>query len=172
MKHLVVTNAAGGVNSSFQPGDLMVISDHIGFFGVNPLIGPNDPGMGPRFPDLSAAYHPESNRRLLKTAAFHGIPLRQGVYAMLSGPSYETPAEIRALRLLGADAVGMSTVPEVICAVHMGVKVTAISCITNVAAGMGTEPLSHEDVKAVAGRSEQVLATLLKAYLPQLLQVQ
>ena len=168
IKHLVTTNAAGGVNTSFRTGDLMLISDHLNFFGGNPLFGPNDDRMGPRFPDLSAAYHPASNQRLMGIAKAQGIDLKQGIYAMLSGPSYETPAEIRALRALGADAVGMSTVPEVIAAAHMGVRVTAISCITNLAAGMGTQTLSHDEVKRVASQAARVVAALLKAFLPSL----
>jgi len=158
---LVVTNAAGGINFAFQPGDLMLIADHINFFGANPLVGPNEEALGPRFPDMTAAYDPELRALARRVAAREGVPLREGVYLGLSGPSFETPAEIRAFRMLGADAVGMSTVPEVIAARHMGLRVLGISCISNLAAGMLPEPLSHEDVIATTARAAADLARLV-----------
>lgn len=166
IKALVVTNAAGCVNAALRPGDLMAITDHLNLSGFNPLNGPNDDRLGPRFPDMSTAYHPALLQLLYASAAAQSVDLRRGVYAMLSGPSYETPAEIRMLRVLGADAVGMSTVPEAIVAAHMGVKVTGISCITNLAAGIGNKPLSHEEVAETAGRVRDVFARLLTAFLP------
>jgi purine-nucleoside phosphorylase len=168
IKGLVVTNAAGGINSAFQVGDLMAITDHINLAGYNPLIGPNDPKLGPRFPDMSHAYDPKLLALLEQCAIQAGVPLRKGVYCCLAGPSYETPAEIRMLRTLGADAVGMSTVPEVIAAAHMGVKVAGISCITNLAAGLGAHPLSHSEVADVAARVRGVFTRLLERFLPEL----
>src|SRR5690606_3798219 len=132
---LIVTNSAGGINPEFSPGDLMVIKDHINVSGVNPLRGRNRDDLGPRFPDMTYAYDPSLRCLIMDTAKEMGLKVREGVYAMMPGPSYETPAEIHMLRVLGADAVGMSTVPEVIAAVHAGLKVVGISCITNMAAG-------------------------------------
>jgi len=166
IKTLVVTNAAGGIHRSLAPGDLMAITDHINLSGWNPLAGPNEDRLGPRFPDMSAAYHPDLVRLLEEVAQRRKIGLKKGVYAILSGPSYETPAEIRALQTLGADAVGMSTVPEVIAAAHMGVRVAGISCITNFAAGIGTKPLSHDEVGQTAQRVKSVFADLLTNFLP------
>lgn len=166
IRTLVVTNAAGGVNLSFRPGDLMVITDHLNLSGWNALVGHNDDRVGPRFPDMSSAYTPELRDELLGCASRLKIPLKQGVYAMQSGPSYETPAEIRMLRVLGADAVGMSTVPEVVAASHMGVAVAGVSCITNLAAGIGHKPLSHEEVAETANRVKDVFASLLTEFLP------
>jgi purine-nucleoside phosphorylase len=143
---LIVTNAAGGINESFSPGDLMLISDHINNMGSNPLIGPNDGRFGARFPDMSEAYSKELREIAKQTAAKLNIKVKEGVYVAFTGPTYETPAEIRAFRILGADAVGMSTVPEVIVARHSGLKVLGISCITNMAAGILDQPLSHEEV--------------------------
>ncbi|RNB58579.1 purine-nucleoside phosphorylase [Brevibacillus gelatini] len=143
---IIVTNAAGGINESYEPGDLMLISDHINMTFRNPLIGPNDDELGARFPDMSEAYSKELRQLAHQVAAEQGIKLREGVYVGLLGPSYETPAEIRMLRLLGGDAVGMSTVPEVIVARHMKVNVLGISCISNMAAGILEQPLSHEEV--------------------------
>jgi purine-nucleoside phosphorylase len=143
---LIVTNAAGGVNESFEAGDLMIISDHINFTGANPLIGPNDSKFGPRFPDMSEAYTKELRNAAKEIAARLNIHVKEGVYFGFSGPVYETPAEIRMVRTLGGDAVGMSTVPEVIVARHGGMKVLGISCITNMAAGILDQPLSHEEV--------------------------
>jgi purine-nucleoside phosphorylase len=155
IKKLIVTNAAGGVNTSFKPGDLMLITDHINFSGVNPLRGPNLEQLGLRFPDLSDGY-PESLRDIAKEAARKlGQKLREGIYLFLSGPTYETPAEIRAFRTLGADAVGMSTVPEVIAMAHMNIPVLGISCITNMAAGILKQKLTHEEVMETTGRVQK-----------------
>ncbi|MBL8956690.1 MAG: purine-nucleoside phosphorylase [Myxococcaceae bacterium] len=167
IKALVVTNAAGGINLGFQVGDLMGITDHLNLAGYNPLIGPNDPKLGPRFPDMSHAYDPGLLELLRQSALATGMRLREGVYACLSGPSYETPAEIRMLRTLGADAVGMSTVPEVIAAAHMGVRVAGISCITNLAAGISKQKLSHEEVGETAERVKGVFQRLLERFLPE-----
>jgi len=162
---LVVTNAAGAVNPDLALGDLVRIEDHLNLSGQNPLTGPNDERLGPRFPDLTHAYDPALGARLEATAGRLGIKLRHGVYACMAGPSYETPAEIRMLRTLGADVVGMSTVPEVIAARHMGVPVVGVSLVTNFAAGVGATPLSHDEVSAVAAREGERLGTLLAAFL-------
>ncbi|WP_461201774.1 purine-nucleoside phosphorylase [Anoxybacillus sp. TBDG-1] len=143
---LIVTNAAGGVNESFEPGDLMIISDHINNMGGNPLIGPNDSALGVRFPDMSEAYS-KRLRQLAKDVANEiGLRVREGVYVANTGPAYETPAEIRMIRVMGGDAVGMSTVPEVIVARHAGIEVLGISCISNMAAGILDQPLTHDEV--------------------------
>jgi purine-nucleoside phosphorylase len=167
VKYLIVTNAAGALNPSFRPGDLMLITDHIGLVnmvGLNPLRGPNDPEIGPRFPDMSQAYDPELRRLALQTAARLGITLHQGVYIMLSGPSFETPADLRFLRLIGADAVGMSTVPEVTIAHHAGVRVLGISGISNAAVlEPGAATLSHEEVLATGKTIVARLSPLIKA---------
>lgn len=158
---LIVTNAAGGVNTSFRPGDLMLISDHINLSGVNPLRGPNVDDLGVRFPDMSEAY-PESLRNLAKDVAReHGIEVKEGVYLFLSGPTYETPAEIRMCRILGADAVGMSTVPEVVAMSHMGIPVLGISCITNMAAGILKQKLSHHEVIDTTTRVKETFTALV-----------
>lgn len=146
VENLIVTNAAGGVNESFSPGDLMIISDHINFMGTNPLIGPNDNRLGVRFPDMSNAYTKELREAAKQIASGLQIDIKEGVYFGLTGPVYETPAEIRMIRTLGGDAVGMSTVPEVIVARHAGLKVLGVSCITNMAAGILNQPLSHDEV--------------------------
>lgn len=165
---LVITNAAGGVNISYKPGDLVLISDHINLMGVNPLTGPNDESFGPRFPDMSEAYS-SAYREIAKHAgAALGLTLAEGVYAALPGPSYETPAEIRYLRTIGADLVGMSTVPEVIAANHMGIKVLGISCVTNMAAGILPQKLTHEEVIETGARVKDTLAALLRALIPRL----
>ncbi|NRD80641.1 purine-nucleoside phosphorylase [Bacillus sp. BRMEA1] len=143
---LIVTNAAGGVNESFSPGDLMIINDHINFTGTNPLIGPNDAKLGVRFPDMSEAYSKELRHLAKETAERLGIDVKEGVYFGFSGPVYETPAEIRMVRTLGGDAVGMSTVPEVIVARHSNMKILGISCISNMAAGILDQPLTHDEV--------------------------
>ncbi|HEX8436369.1 purine-nucleoside phosphorylase [Archangium sp.] len=163
---LVVTNAAGGVNLAFKPGDMMVITDHLNLSGYNPLNGPNDDRLGPRFPDMTTAYPAALQAQLLESGTRTGVVLKQGVYAILAGPSYETPAEIRMLRMLGADAVGMSTVPEVIAANHMGVRVAGVSCITNLAAGIGNKPLTHEEVAETANRVKGLFTRLLEDFLP------
>ena len=165
VKLLLVTNAAGGVNPAFAPGDLVRIVDHLNLSGLNPLVGENDDRIGPRFPDLTDAYDPALGALLAQVAAERSIPLRAGVYACLLGPSYETPAEIRMLRALGADVVGMSTVPEVIAARHMGVRVVGISVVTNLAAGLSRRTLSHEEVAETAGRVEASLTTLVTGFL-------
>jgi len=146
IKKLLLTNAAGAVNENFKPGDLMVITDHINFAGMNPLIGKNDDSLGPRFFDMSNAYSKNFRALIHEAAGLAGIPLKDGVYAMFSGPSFETPAEIRMARTIGADAVGMSTVPEVIAANHCGIETAAISCITNMAAGILDAPITHQEV--------------------------
>lgn len=159
---LIVTNAAGGINESFKSGDLMVIRDHINFTSRNPLIGENEPEWGPRFPDMSTAYDPSLRDLAHQVAQAQGITLRTGVYAGVIGPSYETPAEIRMLRQLGGDAVGMSTVPEVIVARHMGMRVLGLSCITNMAAGILPQPLSHEEVVETAARVRETFRSLVR----------
>ena len=160
--NLLVTNAAGGVNKDYEPGDLMLIKDHIKFFSESPLRGHNLNEFGPRFNDMSSAYS-EDLRELAKENAYGlGLNLREGVYAFMPGPSYETPAEIRMLQVLGADAVGMSTVPEVIVATHSGMKVLGISCITNMAAGILDQPLNHEEVIETADRVKDKFLTLVK----------
>ncbi|MDR2657781.1 MAG: purine-nucleoside phosphorylase [Oscillospiraceae bacterium] len=152
---LIVTNAAGGVNTSYKPGDFMVISDFINFTGNNPLCGANLDDFGPRFPDMSQALDVSLIQTALGAASSLGITAHAGVYAMMSGPSYETPAEIRMLRILGADAVGMSTVPEIIAARHCGIRVLGTSCITNMAAGILPQPLSHEEVMETGDRVKE-----------------
>lgn len=165
IKHLTVTNAAGGINLGFKVGDLMAITDHLNLAGYNPLVGPNVEALGPRFPDMSHAYDPKALEVLRGVAKAEGILLREGVYVSLSGPSYETPAEIRMLRTLGGDAVGMSTVPEVIVASHMGVKVTGVSCITNLAAGISQQKLSHAEVSETANLVKDTFTKLLGRFL-------
>ena len=168
IKTLVVTNAAGGVNTSFKPGDLMVISDHINMMGVNPLRGANIDELGPRFPDMSDAY-PESLRKLAKEVAKDlGLKLQEGVYLALSGPTFETPAEIRAFRTLGADAVGMSTVPEVIAMSHMNIPCLGFSCITNMAAGILKQKLGHQEVIETTARVEKDFTRLILGVLNRL----
>lgn len=160
IEKLIMTNAAGGIDESFSPGDLSLITDHINFSGDNPLRGPNNEEFGPRFPDLSQAYDEKLRGEAHAAAKDMGIELREGVYAMTSGPSYETPAEISALRTLGADLVGMSTVPETIVANHSGLEVLAISCVTNKAAGL-QDQLTHKEVLEVTERTNQTLGKLL-----------
>ena len=168
VRSLVLTNAAGGIGPHLFEGALVVISDHINLQGANPLIGPNDDSLGPRFPDMTEAYSPRF-RHLAREAAHElGINLPEGVYAALPGPSYETPAEIRYLRTIGADLVGMSTVPEVIAANHMGIKVLGISCVTNLASGLGGKKLDHKEVLETGERVRGMLVKLLKALIPRL----
>lgn len=162
---LLVTNAAGGVNLSYQPGTLMAIADHINFARVNPLIGPNDDGFGPRFPDQGNVYDRELRKALLKTAEETGVALSEGVYMMFTGPCFETPAEIRMARTLGADAVGMSTVPEVIAATHCGMRVLGVSLITNMAAGILDQKLTHEEVQETANLAAKRFERLVDAVL-------
>ena len=163
----VLTNAAGGLDPSFSPGDLMLIEDHLNLTGTSPLLGPNDDSRGPRFPDMSEAYDPALRAQLKECAAKIGVPLRSGVYAGLLGPTYETPAEVRMLQSLGASAVGMSTVQEVIAVRHMGAAAAAISCITNPAAGLSKTALNHEEVSEAGARAAADLARLLIAFLEE-----
>lgn len=158
---IIVTNAAGGVNVNFQPGELMVIADHINFMGNHPLIGPNEDELGPRFPDMSHAYDEEYREKAKQVGKEMGITLQEGVYMAFTGPTYETPAEIRMARAMGADAVGMSTVPEVIVARHAGIRVLGISCITNLAAGMQAN-LSHAEVVETTNRVKLSFQELVK----------
>jgi purine-nucleoside phosphorylase len=162
---VLVTNAAGGLSPMWSPGDLMVITDHINLTGLSPLVGVNDEALGPRFPDMSAAYDAGLREALHGVGAQAGIALREGVYAAMLGPQYETPAEIRMLRALGADAVGMSTVSEVIALRHMGVRVGGLSCITNLAAGVGSRPLDHAEVEAAAHSRATALVKLLTGWI-------
>jgi purine-nucleoside phosphorylase len=159
--NLLLTNAAGGVNHSFVPGDLMALSDHIGLWADSPLRGPNEDMLGPRFPDMSKVYDPLLVQLADSVADSIGFVLKHGVYAWCRGPAFETPAEIRALRVLGADAVGMSTVPEAVAARHMGMRILAISCITNMAAGMLDQPLTHEEVMQTGKIVEKRFSALI-----------
>lgn len=161
---LLLTNAAGGINTTFAPGTLMLIDDHINMMGTNPLVGQNEERLGVRFPDMTEVYALPLRVRALAAAAAAGVPLARGTYVGVLGPSYETPAEIRAFRLLGADAVGMSTVPEAIAARHMGMQVAGVSCITNPAAGVRPEPLRHDEVMEVAARVREQFIGLLDAF--------
>ena len=165
---LVLTNAAGGINPSFAPGRVMVIEDHINLLGDNPLIGAHDDRFGYRFPDMTEAYARRLRRLADQAAAEVGVPLVRGVYAAVHGPSYETPAEIEFLRTIGADAVGMSTVPEAIVARQVGVEVLGLSCITNMAAGVLPEPLHHDDVLQAADRLTEPFGALLTAFIRRL----
>ena len=162
IKTLILTNAAGGVNVQLSQGALMVLSDHLNLMGDNPLRGPNDSRFGPRFPDMTTAYSPELQEIVIEEARALGVEVRRGVYAALSGPSYETPSEIHMLRNLGADAVGMSTVPEVIVARQMEMEVLGISCITNLAAGITDAPINHEDVMATGDRVRETFTSLMR----------
>ncbi|KAF1304362.1 purine-nucleoside phosphorylase [Enterococcus saccharolyticus] len=164
---MIVTNACGGVNETFAPGDLMLITDHINYTGDNPLIGENVEEMGPRFPDMSHAYTPEYRDIAKEVGAKKGLHLKEGVYMGWSGPTYETPAEVRMSRIIGADAVGMSTVPEVIVAAHSGLKVLGISCITNLAAGMQAS-LNHAEVVETTERVKAEFKALIKETLSAL----
>lgn len=159
---LIVSNAAGGINRQWQRGDLMIIADHINFFGTNPLLGPNDPDLGPRFPDMSQPYDPEFIALAERSAEADGAVIRKGVYVGVSGPSYETLAELRMLRGWGADAVGMSTVPEVIAARHLGMRVLGITAITDMATGEQVQQVTHEEVIAVAKEVEPKFIRLVK----------
>ena len=165
---LVITNAAGGVALGMKPGELVVLSDHLNLAGRSPLIGPNDDAVGPRFPDMSDAYDETLRRVAAEAGRALGVTLREGVYAWSSGPAYETPAEVRMARTLGADLVGMSTVPEVIAARHMGARVLGISCVTNLAAGLTRQKLSHEEVTETATRVRETFINLLDGILGRL----
>ena len=168
VKAIILTNAAGGVKSEFVEGRLVVISDHINLLGVNPLAGPNEDKFGGRFPDMTAAYDKRFRELTLAEGRLLGINLGEGVYAAVTGPSYETPAEVRYLRSIGADLVGMSTVPEVIAARHSGLRVLGISCVTNAAAGVLDQPLDHKDVLETAERMKGQFTGLLRAVIPDL----
>ncbi|HEY9402804.1 MAG TPA: purine-nucleoside phosphorylase [Pyrinomonadaceae bacterium] len=168
IKSLVLTNAAGGLNNSFKQGALMLISDHLNLMGTNPLLGANDPRFGARFPDMSDVYDREFQEAAVGEAQEMEIELKRGIYAALTGPSYETPAEIRMLRALGADAVGMSTVPEAIVARHMGIRVLGISCITNMAAGVLDRPIDHAEVMETGEQVRAVFTELLRRTIPKL----
>jgi purine-nucleoside phosphorylase len=168
VKSLVLTNAAGGLNNSYTQGALIVISDHLNLMGVNPLIGRNDARFGARFPDMTEVYDHEYQDVAVTEAHGMNLELRRGIYAALSGPSYETPAEIRMLRLLGADAVGMSTVPEAIVARQMGLRVLGLSCITNMAAGTTDQPINHDEVIETGERVRATFAALLRRVIPKL----
>ncbi len=164
-KIILLTNAAGGINIDFNPGDLMLIKDHISVFVPNPLIGQNADELGTRFPDMSSVYDKQLQDQIKEAARVTGVDLQRGVYVQLSGPSYETPAEIRMLRNLGADAAGMSTVVEAIAANHMGLRVAGISCITNMAAGILNQPLNHEEVKATADQVKEKFEKLVMEFI-------
>jgi purine-nucleoside phosphorylase len=168
VKTLMLTNAAGGVNTAFAQGSLMAIDDHINLTGENPLVGPNDERFGPRFPDMTEVYSSRLRRLADQTARELGLQLSHGVYAALKGPSYETPAEIRYLRTIGADAIGMSTVPEAIAARHMGIEVLGISCITNMAAGVLPQPLNHDEVIETMHRVQGKFMALLEGVIGRL----
>lgn len=168
IRALIITNAAGGINLEYTQGALVVISDHINLQGQNSLVGPNDERFGPRFLDMTQAYWKPYRELALAASRKLGKAIYEGLYAGLLGPSYETPAEIRYLRIIGADLVGMSTIPEVIAARHMGIKVLAISCVTNMAAGILNQPLNHEEVLETAARVQGEFVALLRAVLPEI----
>ena len=167
-KTLILTNAAGGINESFRPGDIMMITDHISSFVPSPLVGKNIDELGTRFPDMSEVYSRRLQSIIISAAKEQGIPLQSGVYVQLSGPNYETPAEIRMCRTLGADAVGMSTACEATAARHMGLEVCALSCITNMAAGITGDKLTHEEVRQTAKRASNNFERLITAIIPQI----
>jgi purine-nucleoside phosphorylase len=168
VKRVILTNAAGGINTAFAQGGLMIIDDHINFLGTNPLVGANDDRFGVRFPDMSEVYSRRLRKIADEAANAKGVPVSHGVYIAVHGPSYETPAEIRAFRTLGADAVGMSTVPEAIAARHMGLEVLGISCITNMAAGVLPQPLVHDEVMETARRVRGAFIALLEGIVERL----
>lgn len=169
VKSVVLTNAAGGINVDFDQGSLMIISDHLNLMCTNPLLGQNDERFGERFPDMSEVYSREFQEIAVEEARTLGLELRRGVYAALSGPSYETPAEVRMLRTFGADAVGMSTVPEAIVARQMGIRVLGISCITNMASGVvADQPINHEEVMETGARVQETFRNLLRRIIQRL----
>lgn len=168
IENMIVTNACGAVNESFKAGELMIISDHLNLVGSNPLIGPNNDELGTRFPDLSNVYNRDLRQLAKDIAAKQNLKVNEGVYAWWSGPTYETPAEIRMIRTLGADAVGMSTVPEAIVATHAGMKVLGISCLTNMAAGILDQPLNHEEVIEVASKVRTSFIGLIKEIIEEI----
>jgi purine-nucleoside phosphorylase len=165
VKTLILTNAAGGVNPKYMPGELVVIGDHLNLFADSPLRGDNDERLGPRFPDMTYAYAPELRDLARRAGTAIGVTLREGVYAGMTGPQYETPSEVRMLRILGADLAGMSTVPETIVANHMGARVLGISCVTNMAAGITGAKLTHDEVTKTAGRARVTFERLLEEIL-------
>ena len=165
---VLLTNASGGINLDFAPGDLMLIDDHINFSGTSPLMGENDERFGPRFPDMSQAYDAELKQTMLRVAAQTGVAMRRGVYMMFTGPQFETPAEIRFARTIGADAAGMSTVPEVIIARHCRLRICAVSCITNMAAGILDQPLTHQEVMETGERVKETFGRLVDGFLSAL----
>ncbi|WBW50599.1 purine-nucleoside phosphorylase [Peptoniphilus equinus] len=167
IEKLIVTNACGAVNTDFKPGDLMLIRDHINFSGQNPLIGPNDEAMGPRFLDMTYTYSKQMGEIAKTVAKAQGLTLQEGVYMFFTGPTYETPAEVRMARILGADACGMSTVPEVIVARHRGVEILGISCCTNMAAGILDQPLDHKEVIAVSAQIKDDFKKLISAVIEE-----
>lgn len=168
VRAFVITNAAGGINPGFRPGDLMVISDHLNLTGQNPLMGSHDDRLGPRFPDMSQAYDPVLRDLLRAAGAEMGLRLQEGVYCVLSGPSYETPAEVRMLQRLGADACGMSTIPEVVACRQMGVRVLGVSLISNLAAGIAAHPLTHAEVIDTAQRVAEDFTRLVTSVIPRI----
>ncbi|MGB9178116.1 MAG: purine-nucleoside phosphorylase [Pyrinomonadaceae bacterium] len=168
VRSLILTNAAGGINVEFDQGALMVISDHLNLMGINPLRGPNDKRFGERFPDMSEVYAHDFQEIAMEEASAMNLQVRRGIYGALTGPSYETPAEVRMLRTLGADAVGMSTVPEAIVARQMGVKILGISCITNLAAGVIDQPINHLDVMETGARVHATFKELLRRIIPKI----
>ena len=168
IENVIITNAAGGVNTDFTPGDLMLITDHINLVGTNPLIGPNNDELGTRFPDMSQVYNRELRALAKKVANDLDFSLQEGVYAWFSGPVYETPAEIRMARTLGADAAGMSTVPEAVVAIHGNMKVLGISCITNMASGILDQPLNHDEVIEVASQVRAKFVELVKGIIKEM----
>ncbi len=168
VKILILTNAAGGINRTFNPGDLMVITDHLNMTGWNPLIGPNDESLGPRFPDMGKLYNPDLINHLNNIASSLNIPLKQGIYAWMTGPSFETPAEIDMIRIMHGDAVGMSTVPEAITAHHCGIKVVGISCISNMAAGVLDQSITEEEVFEIAKHVYSDFSALIRRFLKEL----
>jgi purine-nucleoside phosphorylase len=168
IRGVILTNAAGGINTEFKQGALVILRDHINLQSTNPLIGPNDERFGPRFPDMTQAYRKTYREAALVEAKRLGIELHEGIYAALSGPSYETPAEIRYLRSIGADLVGMSTVPEVIVARHMGLRVLGISCVTNMAAGILDQPINHAEVMETGERVKTQFVALLRSVIPRI----
>ncbi len=170
VRQLLLTNAAGGIGEELQAGDLMLLTDHISSFVPSPLLGPNEDGFGPRFPDMTEVYSASLREKVKRAARETGIPMKEGVYLQTTGPQYETPAEIRMFRTLGADAVGMSTVCEAAAAKHMGMEVCGISCITNLAAGLGKGPLSHEEVQKTADRAAESFQRLLQKALELILE--
>ena len=168
VRHLVLTNAAGGINTTLTQGALMIIDDHINMMGTSPLIGPNDDRFGPRFPDMSEVYSTRLRNITDDAASTRGVTVSHGIYVAVQGPSYETPAEINFFRMMGADAIGMSTVPEAIAARHMGMEVLGISCITNAAAGVGHQPIVHDDVIATGRRVRSSFISLLEGIIERL----